>query len=75
MRGFEFVEEEGIRGFFLQAEDGMRDAQEARGMGDVYKGKGPGWAGPGWPGQTEPGQASWLGQARRAGQGRASLVI
>ena len=23
--------------FFLQAEDGIRDAQESRGLGDVYK--------------------------------------
>ena len=24
-------------GFFFQAEDGIRDAQESRGLGDVYK--------------------------------------
>ena len=24
-------------GFFCQAEDGIRDAQESRGLGDVYK--------------------------------------
>ena len=35
--------EEDVRGvgmfvfFFLQAEDGIRDAQESRGLGDVYK--------------------------------------
>ena len=23
--------------FFIQAEDGIRDAQESRGLGDVYK--------------------------------------
>ena len=26
-----------IRHFFFQAEDGIRDAQESRGLGDVYK--------------------------------------
>ena len=26
-----------ISGFFFQAEDGIRDAQESRGLGDVYK--------------------------------------
>ena len=26
-----------IRCYFLQAEDGIRDAQESRGLGDVYK--------------------------------------
>ncbi len=26
--------------FFFQAEDGIRDAQESRGLGDVYKGQG-----------------------------------
>ena len=25
------------KGFFFQAEDGRRDAQESRGLGDVYK--------------------------------------
>ncbi|CZR87968.1 hypothetical protein CDFC105_30786 [Clostridioides difficile] len=25
------------KGFFFQAEDGIRDAQESRGLGDVYK--------------------------------------
>ena len=25
--------------FFFQAEDGIRDAQESRGLGDVYKGQ------------------------------------
>ena len=31
--------EKGYRkiGFFFQAEDGIRDAQESRGLGDVYK--------------------------------------
>ncbi|CZR93966.1 hypothetical protein CDFC105_33144 [Clostridioides difficile] len=27
----------GEGGFFFQAEDGIRDAQESRGLGDVYK--------------------------------------
>ena len=27
----------GGRSFFFQAEDGIRDAQESRGLGDVYK--------------------------------------
>ncbi len=27
------------RCFFFQAEDGIRDAQESRGLGDVYKGE------------------------------------
>eukprot|EP00658_Telonema_sp_P-2_P045862 TRINITY_DN33887_c0_g1_i1.p1 TRINITY_DN33887_c0_g1~~TRINITY_DN33887_c0_g1_i1.p1 ORF type:complete len:168 (+),score=30.72 TRINITY_DN33887_c0_g1_i1:46-549(+) len=27
----------GVVGFFFQAEDGIRDAQESRGLGDVYK--------------------------------------
>ncbi len=27
--------------FFFQAEDGIRDAQESRGLGDVYKGQSP----------------------------------
>ena len=31
--------------FFLQAEDGIRDAQESRGLGDVYKRQGQGRAG------------------------------
>ena len=26
-----------VRCFFFQAEDGIRDAQESRGLGDVYK--------------------------------------
>ena len=29
-----------IRVFFFQAEDGIRDAQESRGLGDVYKRQG-----------------------------------
>ena len=28
--------------FFFQAEDGIRDAQESRGLGDVYKRQGVG---------------------------------
>ena len=28
------------RGFFFQAEDGIRGAQESRGLGDVYKRQG-----------------------------------
>ena len=28
---------EGVLCFFFQAEDGIRDAQESRGLGDVYK--------------------------------------
>ena len=28
--------------FFFQAEDGIRDAQESRGLGDVYKRQGEG---------------------------------
>ena len=27
----------GLRPIFFQAEDGIRDAQESRGLGDVYK--------------------------------------
>ncbi|CZR87972.1 Succinyl-CoA ligase [ADP-forming] subunit alpha [Clostridioides difficile] len=27
----------GVSFFFFQAEDGIRDAQESRGLGDVYK--------------------------------------
>ena len=27
----------GVYSFFFQAEDGIRDAQESRGLGDVYK--------------------------------------
>ena len=34
----------GCRVFFFQAEDGIRDAQEARGLGDVYKRQGEGLA-------------------------------
>ena len=30
--------------FFFQAEDGIRDAQESRGLGDVYKRQPVGWA-------------------------------
>ena len=30
-----------LSGFFFQAEDGIRDAQESRGLGDVYKRQGP----------------------------------
>ena len=26
-----------VGGYFFQAEDGIRDAQESRGLGDVYK--------------------------------------
>ena len=29
-----------VLGFFFQAEDGIRDAQESRGLGDVYKRQG-----------------------------------
>ena len=31
--------------FFFQAEDGIRDAQESRGLGDVYKRQGVGFGG------------------------------
>ena len=31
--------------FFFQAEDGIRDAQESRGLGDVYKRQVQGWSG------------------------------
>ena len=31
--------------FFFQAEDGIRDAQESRGLGDVYKRQHPNWWG------------------------------
>ncbi len=31
--------------FFFQAEDGIRGAQESRGLGNVYKGQGPEGAG------------------------------
>ena len=31
-------------GFFFQAEDGIRDAQESRGLGDVYKRQVKDWA-------------------------------
>ena len=30
--------------FFFQAEDGIRDAQESRGLGDVYKRQATAWA-------------------------------
>ena len=33
------------RVFFFQAEDGIRDAQESRGLGDVYKRQGNGTCG------------------------------
>ena len=29
---------------YFQAEDGIRDAQESRGLGDVYKRQAQGWA-------------------------------
>ena len=32
--------------FFFQAEDGIRDAQESRGLGDVYKRQGLVFVGP-----------------------------
>ena len=32
-----------VRFFFFQAEDGIRDAQESRGLGDVYKRQTLGW--------------------------------
>mgnify|MGYP007068841300 CR=1 FL=1 len=32
--------------FFFQAEDGIRDAQESRGLGDVYKRQASGAASP-----------------------------
>src|SRR5674536_154328 len=39
--------------FFFQAEDGIRDAQESRGLGDVYKRQGHGRvSGPGTPPAT-----------------------
>ena len=31
--------------FFFQAEDGIRDAQESRGLGDVYKRQNDHWVG------------------------------
>ena len=31
------LEVDAFKGFFFQAEDGIRDAQESRGLGDVYK--------------------------------------
>ena len=33
----------GLYIFFFQAEDGIRDAQESRGLGDVYKRQLQGW--------------------------------
>ena len=32
-----YVADGGLRVFFFQAEDGIRGAQESRGLGDVYK--------------------------------------
>ena len=34
------VKKKNIKSFFFQAEDGIRDAQESRGLGDVYKRQG-----------------------------------
>src|SRR5678816_4965293 len=42
--------------FFFQAEDGIRDAQESRGLGDVYKRQGPKGA-PGMPEMLKPTSA------------------
>ncbi len=33
----ETTEGRGVQAFFFQAEDGIRDGQETRGLGDVYK--------------------------------------
>ena len=35
--GAEMGLSEGVGSFCFQAEDGIRDAQESRGLGDVYK--------------------------------------
>ena len=37
-----------VKFFFFQAEDGIRDAQESRGLGDVYKRQGQLMNGSGW---------------------------
>ena len=37
VRGFQRWIVSGVACFFFQAEDGIRDAQESRGLGDVYK--------------------------------------
>ena len=46
--------------FFFQAEDGIRDAQESRGLGDVYKRQvceSPDF--PWWKVMTERGDVGW----------------
>src|SRR5674536_403750 len=46
--------------FFFQAEDGIRDAQESRGLGDVYKRQRPGSAtGPGSRSGSKTASSGW----------------
>src|SRR5678815_4583615 len=40
--GRRIIKKKKISFFFFQAEDGIRDAQESRGLGDVYKRQAPG---------------------------------
>src|SRR5674536_390960 len=48
--------------FFFQAEDGIRDAQESRGLGDVYKR------------QTEGGIEKWLNK-NETPDGRVGAIL
>src|SRR5674536_295859 len=54
--------------FFFQAEDGIRDAQESRGLGDVYKRQGQGVRGQDRPRRPQVGAAPV--RHRRPGRGR-----
>ena len=48
--------------FFFQAEDGIRDAQESRGLGDVYK-------------RQEPGERSAVFETVSKGAAQTSLKV
>src|SRR5674536_373638 len=64
--------------FFFQAEDGIRDAQESRGLGDVYKRqevhRAAGLRRASLGAEQGPGQAAQPGRAQRGRRDRGGLV-
>ena len=62
--------------FFFQAEDGIRDAQESRGLGDVYKRQVAGRAIPASSSASRSRSGKCMAGARSSGQsaGRVCLL-
>ena len=66
--------------FFFQAEDGIRDAQESRGLGDVYKRQVPGRSAGRQDLEAEfllkgPGKRDQAGLVVDADQGSSGVVL